>query len=79
VRVAVADSGPGIAHDDLPFIFDRFYRGRDDPRAQTDGAGLGLAIVRRILDLHQTTIDVESKPGTGARFAFDLPTDETVS
>lgn len=79
VRVAVADSGPGIAGDDLPYIFDRFYRGRDDPRAQTDGAGLGLAIVRRILDLHGTTIDVESKPGAGARFAFDLPADESVS
>lgn len=79
VRVAVADSGPGIAHDDLPYIFDRFYRGRDDPRAQTDGAGLGLAIVRRILDLHETTIDVESKPGAGARFTFDLPADESVS
>jgi signal transduction histidine kinase len=79
VRVAVADSGPGIAHDDLPYIFDRFYRGHDDPRAQTDGAGLGLAIVRRILDLHETTIAVESKPGTGARFTFDLPADETVS
>lgn len=72
-RVSIADSGAGIGAEDLPHIFDRFYRGRDDPRAQTDGAGLGLAIVRRILDLHQTSIAVESAAGAGARFEFELP------
>lgn len=79
VRVVVADSGLGIDGDDLPYIFDRFYRGRNDPRAQTDGAGLGLAIVRRILDLHQSKIDVESGAGAGARFAFELPADRPVA
>jgi signal transduction histidine kinase len=73
VRIVVADSGAGIDADDLPHIFDRFYRGRDDPRAQGGGAGLGLAIVRRILELHQTSIAVESTAGAGARFAFELP------
>jgi signal transduction histidine kinase len=79
VRVAVTDSGKGIARDDLRHIFDRFYRGRNDPRAQSDGAGLGLAIVRKILDLHHTTIDVENMPGAGARFAFDLPADRSAA
>ena len=76
VRVAITDSGRGIAAEDLPFIFNRFYRGRNDARAQTDGAGLGLAIVKRILDLHHAPIEVVNTPGAGARFAFDLQAEE---
>ena len=71
-RVEVADTGIGIAPDRLPHVFDRFYRG-DEARTSGDGAGLGLAIARRIVELHGGTIAVDSTPGEGTRFAFALP------
>ena len=73
VMVAVSDNGPGISQEDLPRIFDRFYRTRDGEEARSDSSGLGLAIVKRILDLHQSRISVVSKPETGTRFEFELP------
>jgi hypothetical protein len=71
--VAVADSGCGIPAEEIPRIFDRFYRVNDDQRARGEHAGLGLAITRGILDLHQTRIDVASRPGVGTEFRFTLP------
>ena len=75
VVVRVSDTGCGIAPDEQQRIFERFYR--DDaartPTA-TSGAGLGLAIVQKILALHGCTIAVESEEGKGATFIFDLPT-----
>lgn len=71
VRAEVCDTGCGIAPADLPHIFDRFYRGRDGQRA--GGAGLGLAITKRILDLHGVTVQVQSRAGDGACFSFVLP------
>jgi signal transduction histidine kinase len=69
VLFAVADSGRGIAPDELPRVFDRFYRvDRADGGAATAGSGLGLAIVKRIADLHDAEIRVDSRPGAGARF-----------
>ncbi|GAA4344380.1 AAA family ATPase [Variovorax defluvii] len=69
--VCVADTGEGIADEALPFIFDRFYRaGRDGARG---GAGLGLAIAKRIVELHEGELQVQSSPGEGCRFSFDLP------
>jgi signal transduction histidine kinase len=73
VAVAVSDSGPGIAAEDVPRIFDRFYRVRDGEEARSDSSGLGLAIVKRILDLHDTRIQVVSKLNAGTRFEFELP------
>ncbi len=73
VSVAVADRGPGIAEEDLPRIFDRFYRALDGEEARSDSSGLGLAIVKRILDLHGSRITVESRLSTGTRFQFELP------
>ncbi len=70
VRVAVRDSGPGIAPEDRPHIFDRHYRGREGARG--DGAGLGLAIARRIVELHGGELGVEGAPGEGACFVFSL-------
>jgi two-component system OmpR family sensor kinase len=72
-RVSVADQGPGIADDDLARVFDRFYRadlGRD---RGSGGAGLGLAIVRAIVERHGGTITAHNVPGGGARFEFELP------
>ncbi len=71
VSVNVADTGVGIASDDLPHIFESFYRA-DSGRA-TEGSGLGLAIVKRILQLHGCSINAESQVDQGTSFTFDLP------
>ena len=73
VSVAVADSGCGIAEEDLERIFDRFYQGDTRREEDKDSAGLGLAIVRKILDLHGSRITVTSRPEEGTRFEFQLP------
>jgi signal transduction histidine kinase len=70
VRFAVADTGPGIAADQVRHIFDRFWQaGHADGR----GAGLGLAIVKGIVEAHGGEIEVESEPGHGTSFFFTLP------
>lgn len=71
VRVRVSDTGQGIAADDLPRVFDRFYRASS--AREGEGTGLGLAIVRRILELHGRQVEVSSRIGEGAHFWFDLP------
>lgn len=73
VTVAVTDTGPGIPEEDIPRIFDRFYRSEQGEEARSDSSGLGLAIVKRILDLHDSRIAVISKVDAGTRFEFDLP------
>jgi len=70
VRFDVSDDGPGIAPQDLPLVFERFYRGRG---AQSEGAGLGLAIVKSIARAHGGSISVESAPGKGSRFTLRIP------
>lgn len=70
--VRVADTGIGIGPEDLPHIFDRFFRAGGKVSG-TDGAGLGLAITRRIVELHGGTITVDSSPGTGATFTITFP------
>ncbi len=72
VSIQVRDSGPGIPEQDLGSIFDRFYRSRNDDDAG-GGAGLGLAIAKRIVELHGGTIGARSRPGQGAAFTFTLP------
>lgn len=73
VRLAVADSGSGMTPEEAARVFDRFYRG-DLGRSTTSGqAGLGLAIVRSILALHDATISVDTRPGEGTTFRFELP------
>ncbi len=71
VGVQVADTGEGISPEELPHVFDRFYQSRKGEGR--GGAGLGLAIAKRILDLHASPIGVESPPGGGTRFDFSLP------
>jgi signal transduction histidine kinase len=70
VLVRVRDTGPGIEPQDLPHLFDRFYRAKGQRQA---GSGLGLAIARAIVDGHGGRIGVESCPGEGASFWFTLP------
>jgi two-component system sensor histidine kinase MprB len=67
----VRDHGPGIAAEDLPHVFDRFYRA---PSARgTPGSGLGLAIVRQVAEAHQGTAVAEPAEGGGARLRLRLP------
>jgi two-component system sensor histidine kinase MprB len=71
-ELAVRDRGPGIADEDVPFIFDRFYRA---PSARSmPGSGLGLAIVRQVADTHGGTVTVEAPEGGGTRMRLRLPT-----
>jgi two-component system OmpR family sensor kinase len=74
----VADTGVGIAPEDLPHIFDRFFRG-DKARANTGGSGLGLSIVQSIVDAHGGEIGVESRLGQGSRFTVTLPAEGEAS
>lgn len=72
VEVTVRDSGEGIRPEDLPHIFERFYRGEKSRSRATGGAGLGLAISRGIVQAHGGEISVASQPGD-TRFTFTLP------
>ncbi len=73
VEVAVADTGSGIPSADLPYIFERFWRGEKSRSRAGGGSGLGLAIARQLVEMHGGTIRVESAPGQGTQFRFTLP------
>jgi signal transduction histidine kinase len=72
-EISVTDSGPGMSEDDMQHIGQKFYRGGDPNARPTKGIGLGLALVREILELHGSTLSVESTVGEGSRFTFRLP------
>ena len=73
VRVEISDSGEGIPKDELPFIFDRYYRSRENHRRAVIGSGLGLNICRSILEKHGARYGVKSEEGQGTTFWFELP------
>jgi signal transduction histidine kinase len=73
VYVSVADTGEGIPAEDLPYIFERFYRVDKTRTRATGGTGLGLTITKRLVEAHGGTIDVRSRPGQGTTFVFSLP------
>ncbi|MEJ2288634.1 MAG: ATP-binding protein [Deinococcales bacterium] len=73
VAVEVRDTGEGIAPEHQPRIFERFYRVGDGTSRAGDGAGLGLAIAARVVELHGGSLSVVSRLGEGSRFRFDLP------
>jgi two-component system, OmpR family, sensor kinase len=73
VALMVTDDGPGIRQADLDRIFDRFYRARTPRPRDSGGAGLGLAIAKRLVDLHDGTMRAENVTPTGARFTITLP------
>ena len=73
VEVRVSDTGHGIAQQDLPRVFDRFYRGEKNREDYSGNAGLGLAIAKRVLELHNCSIAVTSTPGVETTFTFTLP------
>ena len=71
LEVRVIDTGCGISAEDLPHVFDRYYRSRSGA-ATSEGAGLGLAITQRILELHDTVLEISSTPGVGTTASFVL-------
>jgi signal transduction histidine kinase len=75
VKVRVTDTGPGIAADDLPHLFDRFYQSRQSvaPATGEGGKGLGLAIVKRIAELHAGAVAVSSRLGQGTEVVLSVP------
>jgi signal transduction histidine kinase len=74
VLLTVEDTGSGIAAEDLPFVFDRFWKAeRSRARHEGAGSGLGLAIARQLVQAHSGSITVESTPGQGTKIVIDLP------
>ncbi len=73
VTISVNDTGPGIAPDDLPHIFERFYRGRAAADYKTPGAGIGLSICREIVEKLGGRLTVETQVGIGSTFTLWLP------
>ncbi|WP_251555235.1 ATP-binding protein [Neobacillus muris] len=73
IRIEVEDSGLGISEEDLPFVFERFYKADKARTRGKSGTGLGLAIAKNIIESHRGTISVRSKLGKGTTFSFHLP------
>jgi signal transduction histidine kinase len=69
-RVRVVNGGPGIPKADMPYVFNRFYRGRQDVGHQSDGSGLGLSIAKWIVDTHGGRMEIESEQGETAVVMF---------
>jgi signal transduction histidine kinase len=79
LHVSVSDKGVGIQKEDIPFVFDDFYRGKVQARGAEMGSGLGLAISKRIINAHGGSITVESEPGKGSTFTVVLPRETGLS
>ncbi len=73
IFISITDTGEGIPAEDLPVIFERFYRVDKSRARATGGSGLGLTITKRLVEAHGGTINVESQPGQGSTFTFTLP------
>ena len=69
----MADTGEGLTAEELPRVFDRFYRVDPSRTRNTGGVGLGLTIAKRLVEAHGGAITAESAPGQGSRFIFELP------
>lgn len=76
VKIAVTDQGPGIAPEDLPYIWDRYYKVDQKHKRSVTGTGLGLSIVKKILVLHGGNYGVDSAPSKGSTFWFQLPLED---
>jgi signal transduction histidine kinase/DNA-binding response OmpR family regulator len=74
IELIIADTGIGIAAEQLPFIFDRFFQADDSLSRRNQGTGIGLALTKELAELHRGTIVAVSTPGTGTTFTVTLPT-----
>ena len=72
-NLSVSDHGPGIPPEDQERIFERFYRRGSELRRETQGVGIGLSIVKHIVEAHGGRVRVQSGPGKGSRFVIELP------
>jgi signal transduction histidine kinase len=79
VRITVSDHGPGIPANELPHIFDPFYRGDEALSKQIHGNGLGLSLVKKIVTAHGGHVSVATKPGAGSAFTIDLPASDAAA
>jgi signal transduction histidine kinase len=70
---SVKDSGIGISKEDIPHIFDRFFRVKGKATRHITGSGLGLALVKEVVEAHQGYIDVQSTPDVGTTFVLSFP------
>jgi len=75
LRVSVSDTGVGIAESDMPLLFEPFRQVGASDRGKAEGTGLGLSLVRSLIELHRGTLAVDSKVGEGSTFTFELPKD----
>lgn len=73
VFITVSDTGDGIPSDDLPYVFNRFYRADKSRSRASGGSGIGLAIVKQLVEAHGGKVWAESQPGQGATFGISLP------
>jgi two-component system sensor histidine kinase SenX3 len=73
VEISVADRGPGIRREDLPHLFEPFFRGPDAATAGVPGSGLGLSLVRHIAESHGGKVTVTTEVGKGTTFTLRLP------
>jgi len=71
--LSIADSGPGISKEAQPHLFQAFYQTHRRPEIGTEGLGLGLSIVKQLVELHKATITVESSEGAGTTFSIRFP------
>ena len=79
VKMTISDQGPGIPEEDLPFIWERFYKVDKSHSRNVPGTGLGLAIAREIIRMHGAKVQVFSKLGEGTRFEITFPKDKVIS
>jgi signal transduction histidine kinase len=73
VALRVADRGAGIPQDDLPHVFERFYRGANAAERHRDGSGLGLPMAKAIVEVHRGSIELSSTVGEGTTVVVQLP------
>jgi signal transduction histidine kinase len=73
IQVAIHDQGEGIPSREIPHLFDPFFRGERARQTQTEGSGLGLSLVKQVVEAHGGEIDVSSTPGAGSTFVVELP------
>jgi signal transduction histidine kinase len=78
-QLAVTDTGAGIAPEELPHVFERFYRGTISEAERGSGSGLGLSIAKSIVDMHEGRITIQSAPGSGTQVVVSLPREMSIS